>query len=80
MWRVHSANLTQVLRLDPRAVVVPLEHDHLQITMVDPALPLHDLQKIALTNRPSSPRTMRSSRRRKRGSAGRRCGHSSPSS
>jgi hypothetical protein len=52
MWRVHSANLTQVLRLDPRAVVVPLEHDHLQITMVDPALPLHDLQKIALTNRP----------------------------
>jgi outer membrane protein TolC len=52
MWRVHSANLTQVLRLDPRAVVVPLEHDHLQITMIDPALPLHDLQKIALTNRP----------------------------
>jgi len=52
MWRVHSANLTQVLRLDPRAVVVPLEHDHLQITMVDPALPLHDLQRIALTNRP----------------------------
>ena len=52
LWRVHSANLTQVLRLDPRAVVVPLEHDHLQITMIDPALPLHDLQKIALTNRP----------------------------
>src|SRR5271166_5070057 len=52
MWRVHSANLTQVLRLDPRAVVVPLEQDHLQITMIDPALPLHDLQKIALTNRP----------------------------
>jgi hypothetical protein len=52
MWRVHSADLTQVLRLDPRAVVVPLEHDHLQITLVDPALPLHDLQKIALTNRP----------------------------
>ena len=52
MWRVHSANLTQVLRLDPRAVVVPLEHDHLQITIVDPALPLHELQKIALANRP----------------------------
>ena len=31
-WRVRSANLTQVLRLDPRAVVEPLEHDHLQIT------------------------------------------------
>src|SRR5271166_232899 len=51
-WRVHSADLTQVLRLDPRAVVVPQEHDHLQITLIDPALPLHDLQKIALSNRP----------------------------
>ena len=35
-WRVQSANLTQVLRLDPRAVVEPLEHDHLQITLIDP--------------------------------------------
>ncbi len=51
-WRVHSANLTQVLRLNPRAVVVPLEHDHLQLTLIDPAQPLPDLQKIALTNRP----------------------------
>jgi len=51
-WRVHSADLTQVLRLDPRAVVAPQEHDHLQLTLIDPALPLHDLQKIALTNRP----------------------------
>ncbi|MFI5456492.1 MAG: TolC family protein [Isosphaerales bacterium] len=51
-WRVKSADLTQVLRLDPRAVIVPQEHDHLQLTLIDPALPLHDLQKIALTNRP----------------------------
>jgi outer membrane protein TolC len=51
-WRVHSADLTQVLRLDPRAVVVPLEEDHLQITLIDPATPLPELQKIALTNRP----------------------------
>jgi outer membrane protein TolC len=51
-WRVNSANLTQVLRLDPRAVVEPLEHDHLQITLIDPALPLHDMQQMALTNRP----------------------------
>ena len=29
-WRVQSANLTRVLRLNPRAVVIPLEHDHLQ--------------------------------------------------
>lgn len=51
-WRVHSANLTQVLRLDPRAVVVPLEHDHLQLTLIDPARPLDDLIPVGLTNRP----------------------------
>jgi outer membrane protein TolC len=51
-WRVQSANLTQVLRLDPRAVVVPLEHDHAQVTLIDPARCLDDLMAIALTNRP----------------------------
>jgi outer membrane protein TolC len=51
-WRVHSADLTQVLRLDPRAVVVPLEQDHLQITLIDPAQSLQDLMQIALANRP----------------------------
>ena len=52
-----SANLTRVLRLEPRAVVVPLEHDHLQLTLIDPTQPLSELQKIALTNRPDSPRS-----------------------
>ena len=51
-WRVSSANLTQVLRLDPRAVVVPLEHDHTQITLIDPGRSLDDLMPVALTNRP----------------------------
>jgi outer membrane protein TolC len=51
-WRVASANLTQVLRLDPRAVVVPLEDDHLQITLIDPARSLDDLIPVGLTNRP----------------------------
>jgi len=51
-WRVRSADLTQVLRLDPRAVVEPLEHDHAQVTLIDPARPLDDLMPIALTNRP----------------------------
>jgi outer membrane protein TolC len=51
-WRVASADLTQVLRLDPRAVVEPLEHDHVQITLVDPGRQLDDLMPIALTNRP----------------------------
>jgi outer membrane protein TolC len=51
-WRVQSARLTKVLRLDPRAVVEPLEHDHLQITLIDPALALDELLPIALANRP----------------------------
>ncbi len=51
-WRVQSANLTQVLRLDPRSVVYPMESDHLQITLLDPARPLDDLIPVALTNRP----------------------------
>jgi outer membrane protein TolC len=51
-WRVRSADLTQLLRLDPRAVVVPLEHDHLQITLIDPARTLDDLIPVGLTNRP----------------------------
>ena len=33
-------------------MVEPLEHDHLQITLIDPARPLDDLMPIALTNRP----------------------------
>jgi outer membrane protein TolC len=51
-WRRASANLTQVLRLDPRAVVEPLESDHLQITLIEPERSLDDLMPIALTNRP----------------------------
>jgi outer membrane protein TolC len=51
-WRVQSANLTQVLRLEPRAVVEPLEHDHVQITLIDPGRSLEDLMPIAMKNRP----------------------------
>jgi outer membrane protein TolC len=51
-WRVSSANLTQVLRLDPRVVIIPLERDHLQITLIDPARALDDLIAIGVANRP----------------------------
>lgn len=51
-WRVSSANLTQVLRLDPSAIVDPVEHDHMQITLIDPARPLDELIDIGLSNRP----------------------------
>jgi outer membrane protein TolC len=52
MWRIVSADLTRILRLDPRAVCEPLEHDHLQVTLIDPQRSLDDLMPIALTNRP----------------------------
>jgi outer membrane protein TolC len=51
-WRRASADLTQVLRLDPRAVVEPLEHDHMQMTLIGPDRSLDDLIPIGLTNRP----------------------------
>ncbi len=51
-WRVQSANLTQLLRLDPRAVIVPVEPDHLQITLIEPGRTLEELMPIAMTNRP----------------------------
>jgi outer membrane protein TolC len=51
-WRVASAELTRVLRLDPRAVVEPLEHDHLQLTLIDPGRSLDELIPIGLTYRP----------------------------
>jgi outer membrane protein TolC len=51
-WRVTSANLTQLLRLDPRAVIEPMEHDHTQVTLIDPAKTLDELMPIALSNRP----------------------------
>jgi len=51
-WRVASANLTQLLRLDPRVVVIPLEPDHLQITLIDLDRPLDELMPIGLANRP----------------------------
>lgn len=51
-WRIASADLTQILRLDPRAVCEPLEHDHMQIPLIDPSRSLDDLIPIGLTNRP----------------------------
>jgi hypothetical protein len=51
-WRRSSADLTRALRLDPRAVVEPLEHDHLQLTLIAADRSLDDLIPIGLTNRP----------------------------
>lgn len=51
-WRVSSANLTRVLRLDPSAVVMPLEPDHVQVTLISPAWSVDELVVVGLTNRP----------------------------
>lgn len=51
-WRLASADLTLVLRLDPRAVVEPLEPDHLQVTLIDASRQLDSLIPIGLRNRP----------------------------
>ena len=51
-WRFSSATLTRVLRLDPAAVVVPLEPPHLQVTLISPKEPVDALIPVGLTNRP----------------------------
>ncbi len=51
-WRIASARLTRVLRLNPSAVVVPLEPPHLQVTLISPRLAVGDLIPVGLTNRP----------------------------
>ncbi len=51
-WRISSANLTRVLRLNPAAVVMPVEPPHLQITVIAPQDTLDQLIPEALTTRP----------------------------
>jgi outer membrane protein TolC len=51
-WRTSSAGLTRVLRLDPSAVVDPLEPAFLQVTLFSPKEPVDALVPIGLTNRP----------------------------
>jgi outer membrane protein TolC len=51
-WRVASANLTRLLRLDPRAVIEPLEPDHLQVVLISPDQTVDELIPLGLTNRP----------------------------
>jgi outer membrane protein TolC len=51
-WRVTSARLTRVLRLNPGAVVVPLEPPHLQVTFISPRLQVAELIPVGLRSRP----------------------------
>jgi outer membrane protein TolC len=51
-WRLASADLTQALRLDPSAVIAPLEAPFLRVTLISPKHKVDDLIPIGLTNRP----------------------------
>jgi outer membrane protein TolC len=51
-WRITSARLTRVLRLNPGAVVVPMEPPHLQVSLISPGFRVADLVPVGLTNRP----------------------------
>src|SRR4029077_14547176 len=51
-WRIASADLLRILRLDPSTVVQPLEAPHLRVTLIGPGHSVDDLVPIALVNRP----------------------------
>ena len=51
-WRVASRDLTRALRLDPTAVVVPLEPPDLRVTLIRPEESVDGLIPVGLTNRP----------------------------
>ena len=51
-WRTSSATLTRVLRLNPAAVIIPLEPPQLQVTIIPLNRGLGDLIPSALSNRP----------------------------
>ena len=51
-WRINSSKLVRVLRLNPSAVVVPVEPSHLQVTLIPPGRAVDDLIPIGLTCRP----------------------------
>jgi outer membrane protein TolC len=51
-WRIASARLNRVLRLNPGAVVAPQEPTYLQVTLISSAYSVDDLIPCGLVNRP----------------------------
>jgi len=51
-WGLASADLTQVLRLDPATTVSPLEPPNLRVTLIAPQVSVDTLIPIGLTDRP----------------------------
>ncbi len=51
-WRIASADLTRLLRLDASTLIEPVEPPHLRINLLDERCGVDDLVPIALRNRP----------------------------
>ena len=51
-WQTNSARLNRVLRLNPGAVVVPVEPPQLQVTLIPPGRVVDELIPVGLLNRP----------------------------
>lgn len=51
-WRISSAELARLLRLDPSAVLEPIEPPSLSVTVIQESASLDSLIPIALTTRP----------------------------
>jgi outer membrane protein TolC len=51
-WQTNSARLNRVLRLNPGAVVIPIEPPQLQVTLIPPGRAVDDLIPVGLLNRP----------------------------
>jgi outer membrane protein TolC len=51
-WRTASAELVRILRLDPSALVEPVEPPFMPVTVIDPSATVDGLIPIALTTRP----------------------------
>lgn len=51
-WGAASAELTRVLRLNPTALVLPVEPPHIQVTLISVDRNIDELIPIGLTNRP----------------------------
>jgi outer membrane protein TolC len=51
-WRLASAEVARVLRLNPAIVVQPLEPPHLRVTLIPPTCPLEEMIPVARRLRP----------------------------
>ncbi|MCI0457483.1 MAG: TolC family protein [Gemmataceae bacterium] len=51
-WETASAELARLLRLDPAALLEPIESPDLRVDLLDPSAPVDELISVGLTNRP----------------------------